>query len=99
NCSRYKLAGSTGLPSESNTPFGPVGDVTGLPTQPMHQLIVPGGCCTTRNGDRAFHATDHPISQPCPEPMVARLVNAMPAVRSAEPGKLPPSTNRPVAQR
>src|SRR2546421_605618 len=58
----------------------------------MHQLIAPGGCCTTRNGERTFHATDQPISHPWPDPMMLRLVNAIPAVRSAEPGKSPPST-------
>ncbi len=43
-------------------PLGVPPIVTGVPMQPMHQFIAPGGCCTSRKGELTFHATDHPIS-------------------------------------
>src|SRR5579883_3179547 len=95
SCARYKLAGSTSWLTESNVPSLR----TGLPEQPTHQFMVPGGCSTWRKGERTFQATAQPISQPCPEPMVFRLENEMPGVRSVEPLKVERSTNSPVAQR
>ena len=42
-----------------------------------------GGGRRIRGG--TFHATAHPMSQPCPDPAVLRLVNAIPGRRSVLP--------------
>jgi hypothetical protein len=72
--------------------------IDGVPMQPIHQFMAPGGCCTSRKVELTFHATAQPISHPWLDPAVARLEKARPGLCSVPPGNLPPSTSRPVVQ-
>src|SRR5579859_4262233 len=106
NCARYKLAGVTCVPVDSKIPLGsrvpfPPGSeaLISVPTQPMHQLSTPGGCCTKRKGVLTFHATAQPTVQPCPEPEFPRSRKAIPGVCVGALGMLAPSASKPVYQR
>src|SRR5436305_10619418 len=62
--------------------------------QPIDQLNAPGGCWTTYDLARQFHATAQPIPQPWPEPIAPRFLKSIPPSGSEQL-----SSNMPVVQR
>ena len=58
------------------------------------QFIAPGGCWMTKVFAVQFHATDQPMVQPWPEPMMPRSIRSMPLC-----GTLQLSRSSPVPQR